>query len=353
MGLSTAWGLARGRHEVLVLDQAELPNPRASSSDEHRLIRYPYGAAKGYARMVQEAYGAWEDLWRDVGERLYARTGTLVLDSGNETWARESAASLEQLGLEVKWLDPEAVERRFPWIVPCPGFYLESGGVLFALRIVERLLRFLAARGVEIRTRSRVTGIDVERALLKLENGDEIGCDVVVVAAGAWVGRLFPSLGARLIPSRQVVLYLEPPADLAPSWSASPMILDIAKESGFYLVPPVAGTSLKVGDHRFSLRGDPDDDRQALESEWRSVERSCRSRLRAFEGYRFSHARVCFYTVEPEERFVIGHMNRAWLLSACSGHGFKFGPLLGLRLAEAIEGKRPEVQLVHWAAGFP
>jgi glycine/D-amino acid oxidase-like deaminating enzyme len=58
---------------------------------------------------------------------------------------------------------------------------------------------------------------------------------------------------------------------------------------------------------------------------------------------------VCFYTVAPGERFVVEAYGRAFLVSACSGHGFKFGPLIGLRLAEAIEGKRRD--LTSWAAG--
>ena len=38
-------------------------------------------------------------------------------------------------------------------------------------------------------------------------------------------------------------------------------LLDLAAEGGFYLVPPVAGTPIKIGDHSFSRQGHPDDDR--------------------------------------------------------------------------------------------
>src|SRR6267378_5846255 len=53
MGLATAWALARDGHEVELLEQGALPNPLASSMDEHRLIRHPYGDRRGYARMIE------------------------------------------------------------------------------------------------------------------------------------------------------------------------------------------------------------------------------------------------------------------------------------------------------------
>src|SRR5260370_39325593 len=59
MGLSTAWALAREGHDVELFEQAELPNPLASSMDEHRLIRHPYGDHIGYARMIDDAFTAW------------------------------------------------------------------------------------------------------------------------------------------------------------------------------------------------------------------------------------------------------------------------------------------------------
>src|SRR5258708_39759066 len=94
MGLTTAWALARAGHEVELLDQGPLPNPLASSMDEHRLIRHPYGDHKGYARMIDEAYAAWDLLWADLGQRLYAPTGTLALTGNGEACAARSAAAL-------------------------------------------------------------------------------------------------------------------------------------------------------------------------------------------------------------------------------------------------------------------
>jgi sarcosine oxidase len=46
----------------------------------------------------------------------------------------------------------------------------------------------------------------------------------------------------------------------------------------------------------------------------------------------------CLYTMSPDHAFVIdavpGTESRVWLVSACSGHGFKFGSLLGRVMAD-------------------
>jgi glycine/D-amino acid oxidase-like deaminating enzyme len=354
-GLAVAWGLARLGHRVTVLDQAAIPNPLASSYDRHRLIRHAYGARDGYVRMASEAYQAWQALWTDLGEELHVPTGTLVLDRERDGWAAASAAALARCGHEVEWLEPADVARRFPPLAAegvARAFFHGRGGVLRSGAILESLARHLAARGVELRPGTRATELDPDRPSVRTTGGETLSADAVVVAAGAWVTRLLPDLAQRLTPSRQVVVYLEPPAELAAAWSGSPMVLEIGPHSGFYLVPPIPGAGLKVGDHRFSMTGDPDAPRAATAQETSAVLAGCRGRIRDLKRYRIASAVVCFYTVEAQERFVVEPLGRAgWLVSACSGHAFKFGSVIGLRLAEAIDGRRDPAALARWAAG--
>jgi glycine/D-amino acid oxidase-like deaminating enzyme len=354
-GLASAWGLTRLGHAVTLLDQGPIPNPAASSHDRHRLIRHAYGARDGFVRMVNQAYEAWEALWTDLGEVLHVPTGTLIVDRLGDGWAAASAQALERCGHSVEWLEPPEIARRFPQLdargVSC-AFFHETGGVLRADAILEALARHLDSRGVVLRAGTRATHVDPDAARVVVEGGEALAADAVIVAAGAWVTRLLPALAGRVTPSRQVVVYLEPPADLAPLWTRSPMVLEIGLEAGFYLVPPVPGAGLKVGDHRFSLSGDPDAPRVATAQEAEAVVARCRGRIRELERYRSVSAKVCFYTVEPAERFVVEPLGRAgWVVSACSGHGFKFGSVIGLRLAEAIAGRGDVAALSRWARG--
>jgi glycine/D-amino acid oxidase-like deaminating enzyme len=354
MGLSAAWALARLGHDVTVLDQDAVPNPRGASFDQHRLIRYPYGAERGYTRMVQEAFAAWDQLWADLGERHYVATGTLASCVGDTRWVEASAAAQQALDLEVEWLAPEELATRFPLLTAgdvSAAFYSDTGGVLLADRILGALARHLAARGVSMVAHARAREIDPTRPAIVLADGRRLEPDVLVVAAGAWARRLVPDLATRAVPSRQVLVYLDPPPERAAAWATHALILDIGEGAGFYLVPPVAGTALKVGDHRFTLAGDPDDPRDPSMQEAAAVFATCRGRLADFDRYRLAGARVCYYAVEPEERFVLEPFGRSWVMAACSGHAFKFGPVLGQRLVEAIVGRLDPGDLSRWAAG--
>ncbi|HWK47838.1 MAG TPA: FAD-dependent oxidoreductase [Stellaceae bacterium] len=354
MGLSCAWELTRLGHQVTVIEQATIPNPLGSSGDEHRVIRYAYGAELGYQRMVAEAYAAWERLWADLGERLIVDTGTLALDDEDGDWASRSAEGLEAEGHAVTWLDQATLVRRFP-LINAVGVeracHLPTGSVLFAERITAALARYLAARGTVLGLGIAAQSVDPEAGRVVLADGSAIDADGVVIATGPWIDRLVPCFRGRVTPSRQLVVYLDPPAAIAEQWRCMPMLLDIGLASGFYAVPPVGGTGLKVGDHKFTLSGDPDQDRVATQDEVASILADCRRRLAGFDDYRVARVKTCFYMVQPEERFLIEPIGRrGWAMSPCSGHGFKFGALLGSTVAHAVVGDvRPD--LANWAAG--
>jgi len=52
---------------------------------------------------------------------------------------------------------------------------------------------------------------------------------------------------------------------------------------------------------------------------------------------------TCIYTMTPDEDFVLDRHGRLVVGSACSGHGFKFAPLLGEILADLATDRDPGV----------
>jgi glycine/D-amino acid oxidase-like deaminating enzyme len=356
MGLCTAWALLRAGHRPVLYEQAAIPNPLASSCDQHRLIRYTYGAMTGYARMVGEAYAAWERLWADLGRRHYQETGTLLIARADDAWVRASLDCLTAMALPVETWQTDQLARRLPfldfgsadWALYTPG-----GGVLFAERILRDLADHLTAHGAELHGSTAVREIDPARAAVRLADGRQDSADRLIVTAGPWTARLLPALAKRITPSRQVAVYLEPPAEQLAPWRAAPAVLDQleAARGGFYALPPVGGTALKVGDHAFSLRGDPDREREPGADEIEAALAGARTRLVGFERYRVNGAKTCFYSVTEGERFIAEPIEQAWVLAGFSGHGFKFGAVIGEALAETLNGRRTPAALTAWAAG--
>jgi sarcosine oxidase subunit beta len=354
MGLSAAWGLAARGHAVTVIDQDPLPNARGASHDHHRLIRHAYGAEPGYTAMVDHAYAAWDRLWRQAGETLHVPTGVLALADAPGGWLAASRATLAAGGHAPETLDAAGVAARWP-VLDAAGiadaFHMPQGGVLLADRILAALLGVLRRQGVAVR-RGRAEAVDLAAASLRLDDGSLCTADLLVVAAGPWAPRLLPGLGARVVPSRQILVLLEPPAECRAQWKAAPMLLDLAEDGGFYAVPPVAGTPLKIGDHRFSRRGGAEDSRDATAAEAQEILDFARHRIRGLDAYRILGARACYYDVTEDERFVVeAPSSRVVVMSGFSGHGFKFGPLLGLALARAAGDAALLPALTAWAAG--
>ncbi len=357
MGLSTAWALSAAGQDVALFEQGTLPNPLASSMDEHRLIRHPYGGHTGYALMIDPAYEAWEEMWRDLGKRLYASTGTLALTGNGADWADRSAESLATIGRPMTELPLADLPRRFP-MIDARGveraWWIDTGGELFAQDIVTALARHLAQQpNVRLHAGTPIRAVDLEHGRVVTESGATHTSDSVVVAAGAWVDRLVPSQRGRLVPSRQVVVYFRQPEEARAAWSKGPMIIDKTGEVGLYLVPPMQGRGMKVGDHEFSRRGDPEMAREATAAEMTPLLARCRELLRGFDAWQIDRLKVCFYTVTEDERFVVEkHGAKGWVMSPCSGHGFKFGALMGRELARTIVAGRDAAAHARWAAGL-
>jgi sarcosine oxidase subunit beta len=354
MGLSCAWALARAGWQVQVVEQDAVPNPRGASVDDHRLIRHAYGAARGYMRMIDPAYAAWDLLFREGAARPYVETGVLALAGSAGGWIGESRAALLADGHALADFDPAGIAARYPFLAQAgigAAFHTPRGGVLLAREIVALLARLLAARGVPV-LRGTVTAIHPDQAAMTLADGTRLSADLLVVAAGPWGPRLVPGLAARVRPTRQVVVRLAPPPAHEAAWQAAPMLLDIGTEDGFYAVPPVAGTPLKIGDHRFSATADPDGPRAVSPAEVEGILGLARGRIRDLDSYRLLSAGACWYDVEPQERFVVEPLApHAIVMSGFSGHGFKFGALLGLAVAHAAADSAVMAALPGWAAG--
>jgi sarcosine oxidase len=358
VGLAAAWWLRRLGHAPLVLDQGPIPNPIASSFDHHRLIRLAHGEGDGRGRIIHEAYAAWEEMWRDLGARHYVETGMLMTAREPADWAWSCRAAFDRAGTPYELWDRAMLAARCPFLALGAddwGLYTAQGGALMAERILGGLTGWLQSSGVELRAHSPVVAIEPEAPALRLASGERVGGDAVVVAAGAWTGRLMPALDARLEPRRSVVLYLAPPADLARAWAASPCFLDFGGTSDLYLIPPMEGLGLKFGAGAHSRPGDPTAPRTLLADEPLSLLAFLRPYIRDLDRYRVTDARVCYTCYTADERFLAGALpgGRTVYATGCSGQMFKFGAIMGRRLAEAATGAIGGAKLQRWAIGRP
>jgi glycine/D-amino acid oxidase-like deaminating enzyme len=338
-GLTTAWHLNKKGYRVSVFDRGPIPNPVSSSYDEHRVTRHAYGEMGDYAARMPEAFQLWDALFADIGARHFDPLPVIAFERKPSGWIDPSIADLGRMGIAWRELDIASFKTAHPLINTdgvTRAVELHGSGVLFPNRILTDLVVHLAAKGVVFHPHTDVTEIDPETATISTSAGTFSG-DHLVIAAGAWVTRLVPQTAAMLTPSRQTVVFLAPPKKFAGLWASAPVYFDLDAETGTYVLPPRPGTRLKIGDHRFTRTGEPDQPRLAAEEEVARLIEACRAGYTDFDDYMILERKACYYTVTDDESFVLEAAGaKATLMSACSGHGFKLAPQSARLVADMV-----------------
>ncbi|MGI4855551.1 MAG: NAD(P)/FAD-dependent oxidoreductase [Janthinobacterium lividum] len=354
VGLSLSRAAVKAGYRVTLIEQGAIPNPRAASYDQHRMIRYQYGAAEGYTRMVGAAFGAWDRVWADIGVALTHRSGAIAFSAQPGDYADASLGVMRRLGLAHAVLDRDAAERACPQLMLPErmwGVLSPEGGPLYAGRIVEALAQWLTDKPVEQRAQQRVVALDMARACVTLADGATIEGDVLAVCAGAWVGELLPDDPGREHVSRQALCYVTPPAEYAAAWRDGPCIAQLGA-SGNYTLPPTDGTGLKFGSGEHRRAGKPADGFDAdLAEEGPQVLAHFAPFLREAHRYVPLRMQVGYYVRDDSRMFRLEKQGQAVLVTNCDGQMFKFGPLIGERVLACLEGSESFTDLARWAAG--
>jgi sarcosine oxidase len=326
MGSAAAWRLARRGVDVVLLEQFELCHDRGSSHGAVRVFRFSYDDPM-YVRMAMEALPLWRELEEESGHSILAVTGGY--DFGPREQLDANARALASCGAAVDMIDGQEVGRRFPAVVlPAHAavLYQKNAGVLAAEGAVQALVREAVRAGAELHERTPVLGLAQSDEGVDVRTADATYRGrVAVITAGPWAEPLLAGAGVELpvVTSRETVAFFrfseEPVLPVLVEWSSPPT----------YALPSV-GQGVKVGWHRSGPEAGPDlpapPDQRVLDhlSEWTASH---------YPSAGLDHAETCMYTNTTDESFILERRGRLVIGSACSGHGFKFAPLVGDRLA--------------------
>ncbi|EDY59231.1 MULTISPECIES: glycine oxidase ThiO [Streptomyces] len=253
IGLVTAWRAAQRGLTTAVVD----PEPGGGAAQvaagmlaavtelhygEQTLLGLNLASAHRYPAFVAELT---ELTGHDLG---YRRCGTLAvaLDADDRAHLRELHALQRQSGLESEWLSGRECRRLEPMLAPGVrgGLRVDGDHQIDPRRLTRALLTACERAGVVFHRmwaqRLRVAG---DRAAgVATTDGQELGADQVVLAAGSFGGRLEGVPQALLPPVRPVkgqVLRLTVPPRHAPFLSRT--VRAIVRGSHVYLVPRESG----------------------------------------------------------------------------------------------------------------
>ncbi|EDN02217.1 fructosyl amino acid oxidasesarcosine oxidase [Histoplasma capsulatum] len=400
-GLSTALALsARHSGKITLIDSSPtIPNPQGSSVDTSRIVRADYANA-AYAALAESALEKWRTTaWGHEGR--YTQTGLVLVSSGDKSgkgYVQESYENVKATNPKMieKLPTREDVERAAPGYgtgLHVSGGYVnwgsgwadaeasvrfakknidEMGKVDFRTGEVNRLLVSTpphpdeGQRGAKGATtaassaRAKVTGVE-------LSDGTTITADLVILATGAWTGRLL-DLRGKAEATGQALAYIRISDEEQAKLANMPTVLNLS--TGMFIIPP-RNNMLKIARHAYGYRNPqrvpapvygPGHGQTPTMIEVslpvadvplpQEGESACRAALKemlpSFADRPFEKTRVCWYTDTPKGNFIITHHPHyagLFLATGGSGHAFKFLPVLGEKIVDAIQGRLdPELQ---------
>lgn len=219
---------------------------------------------------------------------------------------------------------------------------------------------------------------------VQLTNGEKLNADLTILATGAWTPSLY-NLSQKCLATGQVIGYIQITPEEQSYLEKTPVVINFAR--GTFVIPPL-NNELKIARHGFGYRNlesvhESICDKQVsvpktdtpipLEAETAlraalaelfppesstlpstpssssSVEAKYPKSLATISTRPWTKTRVCWYTDTPTGNFLVDYPplsssseeknTSLFLATGGSGHGYKFFPILGDYIVDAIERK--------------
>lgn len=352
MGSAAAFHLVKRGRSVLGLDQFAPPHSFGSSHGQTRIIREAYFEHPIYVPIVRRAYELWDELGREANTRLFVQTGGLMLGSPDGVLVKGTKRSAQTHGLPYETLSAREIRNRFPALCPTEkmvGIFEPRAGILFPEECISAHLGLARKHGAILNLPETVVSWkSVGDGVRVLTSRGEYMAGQLVLSAGSWITSLVPELNLPFTVERQVLFWFGSSDRACFKPERCPIHLwEYVPGKFFYGFPDLAN-GVKVARHHQGEITSPDKVRREVAvEEVEAMQKLAQPHLPKLDGPLVS-AVVCLYTNTPDEHFFIDQhpgCPRVWIVSPCSGHGFKFSSAIGEIVCDLIQGERPRFDL--------
>lgn len=347
IGSAALYRLARRGQRVLGLDRFEPGHERGSSHGHTRIIRLGYYEHPSYVPLLRETYRMWGELEQAAGRPLMRQTGIVEIGAPDSELIRGTLASSREHRLAHELLDAAEVMRRYPaYTLPSHfvGVVQPDAAVLEAEPSVAAMQALATTLGAQIRNRVRVNAIEPagDGVRISIGDGETIEAARAVVAAGPWIGGLLPNLDLPLQVTRQAVLWVRPERSELFDSARFPIFMLESRLGIHYGFPYEERFGLKVAKHfHVGEQVDPETYDRTVSADDEAIVREALAEFMPAANAPNIATKTCLYTMTPDGHFIVDTLPAApqiVIASACSGHGFKFAPVMGDILADLAIG---------------
>jgi glycine/D-amino acid oxidase-like deaminating enzyme len=361
-GVTGAIELRRRGHDVVLVDPGPLPHPLAASTDISKAVRAAYGADEEYTELAERSIKLWREWNKEFGIELYHEVGVMFVSRREmrpDDFEFESFNLLKKRGHTIERMDSASFRKRFPaWnaelyqdgVLELEAGYVESG------RVVATLIGRAKLLGIELLEGTKFSQLDEKDDRLSgivLNSGKRIAGDFVLMAVGAWTPYLLPFTKKFFRASGQPVFHLKPRQPELFASERFPVFGADITTTGYYGFPVNRDGVVKVANHGPGREMSPESPKRAVTSEdEKNLREFLSSTFPPLADAPIVYSRVCMYCDTHDGHFWIApDPERQGLVIAAGdcGHGFKFAPVLGKIIADAVEGRpNPILQKFRW-----
>lgn len=365
MGAATLWRAASKYSRVLGVDAYGPTHSYGSSQGSSRIFRRAYWEGDNYLQLLNHADLLWNELEQTSQQQLLFRTGGIFIGPQSSRVVAGSIRTAVQGAIEHELWDWSKITNR------SPAFNIKRGAQAvyepgaYAIAACDARLEMLneaVKHGASTDFGHRVVHLENDGSDVRVttNGGRSYLARSVIVTAGPWIAdNLLPELKQLLEPRRVPIYWFTPKVGFEKLFAAEhfPVFL-YEREDGalLYGVPSITGneTGVKIGFHnRQHTPASPDC--KAIPVQQRYVTEITSIVESLFPALERSPTKAanCFYTMSPDESFLIGKskiLESTYFASACSGHGFKFAPAIGDALADLSTGQPASSSLSEFSA---
>jgi sarcosine oxidase, subunit beta len=355
IGCSTAYNLAKsGARNVVLLERGEICSGGTAKSCAIVRTHYSIETNLNHAVESLRVFSNFNDAVG--GDAGWQQTGYIILgpEAHREPMLQVFVKQNER-GVDTRVLTADEAAAMHPLLnyedAEVIGFDSQAGYADPYLTTTSYAAR-ARELGVQIRTSTRVTGLEVESSIKSVTtDSDQYQAPVVILAAGPWTNDLVKTAGL-YFPyeiSRHKVITLKIARPYEKSW---PIVKDLTTPDKIYFRPETGGVVLVgTGDH-----GDPIDDVDSLtdfidDGHLERIGTLIAHRMPAFADAHYTAGWTGPYDIAADWNPIVGPVpgyEGLYVAVGFSGHGFKLAPTIGEGLAQTVLGEAVRVPILDY-----
>jgi sarcosine oxidase len=349
MGCAAAYQLAKQGARVQLLEQFAVGHDRGSSHGPSRIIRLAYDGLD-YVALARASYALWHALEAESGEHLLTPVGGLDVGTPDALALDQIRATYLAAGVPFEALDRDTIAERFPQFnLPegTIGLYQADYSLLAADRCVATLAAQARRYGAIVREREPAQHVRATASGVEVRTDQGVySADRLILCAGSWMRPLLRQLDLdpplTVLKEQLAFFRARDPEAFKPG--RLPLVIHrFPNTTSLGSVFPIFDhPGVKIMIDRVGPRVAPGDQDRLIDQPLLEQLHAYATELLPGLTGEIIEAVSCRYTMTPDEDFILDHHPahpQIVIASPCSGHGFKFGAVIGHILADlALRG---------------